>query len=115
MTLNSVSTKPGPVHPDPFFPFLGFQGPQALKLFFAETPSPERCLVIILLHFVSFRQLGNLEGEFLLGEDTQEMGDAVETCPSFVIGTDDVPGSKVRVGVLQHLIPGFGVFVPASV
>ena len=100
MTLNSVSTKPGPVHPDPFFPFLGFQGPQPLKLFFDETPSPERCRVIILLLFVAFRQLGNLEGEFLVGEETQEMGDAVEACPSLVVRTDDVPVSKVRVGVL---------------
>ena len=52
--------------------------------------------------------------KFLVRDQAQEMRDAVETCPLFVIRVDDIPRGLWRIGGLEHGISGPGIVVPAS-
>ena len=63
---------------------------------------------------LSFSQLEGFGRKLSIGDQAQEVRDAVETCPPCIIGLDDVPGGYGRIGGLEHLISGSRVVVPAS-
>src|SRR4029453_15459088 len=69
-----------------------------------QFPAFERALVAVGALFGAFRQ-GNLRARHLLVTNhAQQVRDAVEPCPTFVIRTEDVPRRMPAVGGFEHLV-----------
>lgn len=61
------------------------------------------------------RRQRDLRARYLfIGNEAEEVADAIEACAPFVIGVDDVPGGLTDISVSEHGFFGFGVIFPAD-
>ncbi len=53
-------------------------------------------------------------GQIIVGDQTEQVGDAVQAGLDLDIGVDHIPGGLFDVGVLHHDVFGLGIFHPAA-
>src|SRR5438132_7249788 len=85
-------------------------------VFLRHKSSPLQCHLIVV--FALAQSLGELDFvsvDFLVGNQTEQMGDAIETRPPLVIRRDDVPWCVLGIGGFQHHVPRSRIGVPASI
>src|SRR5207244_3479153 len=58
------------------------------------------------------RQFDLLPRNLFVGNNTQEMGDAIEACSFLIVGSNDVPRSILSIRDIEHLIASMRVVVP---
>src|SRR6266480_2004478 len=79
-----------------------------------ELPSLQRRLIVISTLHRALRQFHFGLRQFLVGNQTHEMRDAVEPRTSLVVGNDDVPRRVFGVGGIEHAIARPGIFEPLA-
>src|SRR6266511_1619197 len=62
----------------------------------------QRGLIVVSALVFAFEQFHFLPLYLLVGNELQEMRDAVKTRPLLVVSTEAVPGRHLRIGGLQH-------------
>ena len=69
------------------------------------------CPVIIDALLGSFGQLDLFSRQFFVGNQTQQVCDAIQSRPSLVVRMQDMPGSVLRFRRVEHLITNFRVLI----
>src|SRR6266850_4084375 len=77
-----------------------------------ELPSLQRRLIVIGTLHRALRQFHFGLRQFLVGNQTHEMRDAVESRTSLVVGNYDVPRRVFGIGSIEHAIARPGIFEP---
>src|SRR5262249_5172451 len=78
-----------------------------------EAPALQRAVVVIGALHGALGQLDLLARRLLVGNDLEQLRDAVETRAPLVVGGQDVPRRLLRVGGLQHHVAGARIVEPA--
>src|SRR6185312_17038523 len=81
--------------------------PPSVALRDKVTPAQRRGVVILMLAG-TFRQLRLVMLELLVRDQRQNAGNAIQSRPLLVVGSQDVPGRVLGVGGFQHHVAGFG-------
>src|SRR5262249_57596272 len=80
-----------------------------------EISALQRRLIVIPAFAGSLRQLDLRAPNFLVGNRSQDVRDAIEPRPPLVVGPHDMPGRVLAVRRLQHHVARARVVVPAPV
>src|SRR5207249_12169598 len=78
-----------------------------------KTPAGQGGRIIVGVLFGALGQFDFFLPYLLIGNDAQEMRDAVEACALLVVGSHNVPGRGVGIGGIEHHVARAGVIVPA--
>src|ERR1700722_5302787 len=73
------------------------------------------CHVVILMLVGTLGKLDLFPFDFLIGQQREDMGNAVEPGAAFVVGAHDVPRRVLAVGRLEHQVARLRIIVPAPV
>src|SRR5277367_4450855 len=71
-------------------------------------------LIVVALPVVARRQFHLFAWNLSMRNHAQQMRNAVEPCLFFVVGSNDMPGSMLAIGRLQHQGPRIGILIPAT-
>jgi hypothetical protein len=79
-------------------------------LFFRDKmAAPQRGLVVVAVFRFAFRQFHLFVWHFPVGNQTQQMRDAIESCSFLVIGANGVPGRVLGIRCFEHAVACAGV------
>src|SRR5580692_1966108 len=78
-----------------------------------ETTILDRCHVVVPMLVGTLGKLDRLPFDFLIRQQREDMGDAVEPGAAFVVGAYDVPRRVLAVGRLEHQVARLRIIVPA--
>src|SRR5580704_6498480 len=73
------------------------------------------CHVVILVLVGPLGKLDPFPFDFLIGQELQDMGNAVEPGAALVVGAHDVPRRVLAVGRREHQVARLRIIVPAPV
>src|SRR5512145_3263028 len=70
--------------------------------------------LFIIALFLTLGELDLFARHFFIGDQAQEMRDAIQPCLALIIGRNNVPRTFGGVSALEHFITCPGVVVPAG-
>src|SRR5262249_37635989 len=73
-------------------------------LFRNKFPALQRCLVVVSVLVRTLRQFHFLRWTLFVGEQLQDVVNAIQPGPLLVVGAQDVPRRPGGIGSLEHLI-----------
>lgn len=80
-----------------------------------EPPVLQGGLVVVSMFVRAPGQFDQRTRNPLVGDQRQNVRDAVEACPPLVVGAYDMPGRILGVGRIEHPVACAGIIVPATI